>query len=354
MSVNHQAAAFRVHLLHGNGNPELAKTIAKILGVEITDCQVSTKPSGEIYCKVPLEVAGGDVYIVQPGTANPATGIDVNTALFEMLFLIRRAKLCRAARITCICPFYPYARQDRKTSLRCPLSAAAVAQFLESSGVDRILSMDLHAAQIQGSFVGRATLDDLPFHREFGEYISKLPWFKPDDTVVVSPDAGGVARAKKLAESLGIARIVTILKRRAKAGVVDSMQTVGEVGNLNCIIIDDMIDTGGTLCKAVQYLKQLGAIRVVACITHGIMTHPCIDNINKTPELEQIVISDTIPHSHDKDTCPKLVVLPTAPILAKAILAIHSELSLGTAFANNFDWAGEVKTVTEKVHHEDM
>lgn len=340
-----QAAAFRIHLLHGNGNPELAQKIAEHLKVELTPCEVRTKACGETYCKIPLSVAGGDVYIIQPGTANPATEnpVDVNTALFELLFMIRRAKLCRAARITAICPFYPYARQDRKTSLRCPLSASAVAQFLESSGVDRVLTMDLHAAQIQGCLVDRATLDDLPFFREFAQHVAKLPWFNPETTAIISPDAGGVARAKKLAEALGVARIVTILKRRAKAGVVDSMQTVGDVAGLNCVIIDDMVDTGGTLCKAASYLTKLGATNVIACITHGIMTDPCIKNVNSTSELTSLIISDTIPHSHDAASCPKLVILPTAPILARAISAIHSELSLGAQFASAFSF----KTSTE-------
>merc|ERR1712000_233324 len=154
--------------------------------------------------------------------------------------------------------------------------------------------MDLHAGQIQGCFTGTATHDDLPFFREFAAHVGKIPWFKPEETVIVSPDAGGVTRAKKLAESLGVAGIVTIIKRRAKAGVVDSMQTVGDVKDKACIIIDDMLDTGGTLCKATKYLKELGPTKIIACITHGIMTPPCIDNVNKTAELESLVITDTI------------------------------------------------------------
>lgn len=338
-SSAHQAAAFRIHLLAGKSNPELAEKISAILNIPLTDCNAHNKSSGEISAKTPLSIAGGDVFIIQPGCANAVTGLDVNDALFELLFLIRRAKLCRAARITAIVPFFPYARQDRKTAFRCPLSASAVCTMLETAGVDRVLTMDIHSGQTQGCFNGvAASLDDLPFYRDFADHLKSLPWFNPEDTVVVSPDAGGVPRAKLLADTLDIKSVVTIIKRRAQAGVVDTMQTVGDVAGLNCIIIDDMVDSGGTLCKAVQYLKQLGGKKIVACVTHGILTEPCIDNVNKTPELESLVISDTIPHAHDAPRCPRLVILPTAPALAKAIFAIHSELSLGSAFKYAFEF----------------
>jgi ribose-phosphate pyrophosphokinase len=341
-SVNpdvNQVAAFRVHLLHGNANPELAKRIGRLLNVEpLASCSVETRASGEIAVKVPLSVAGGDVFIVQPCCTNPTTGTDVNSALFELLFLVRRARLCRAARITAIVPFFPYARQDRKTQLRCPLSATAVTSFLDISGVDRVLTMDLHSGQLQGCFNNaRASLEDLPYFRGFAEHLARLPWFDKESTVVVSPDAGGVQRAKKLAEALGIARIVTIIKRRAAAGVVDQMQTVGDVAKLSCIVLDDMVDTGGTLCKACAYLRQLGAVRVVACCTHGILTGNAIATVNATPELESLVVTDTLPQEQNAAACAKLVVLPTAPILARAIYSIHSELSLGKALGQEFE-----------------
>jgi ribose-phosphate pyrophosphokinase len=338
-SATHQAAAFRIHLLSGNSNPELAAKIGALLNVPVTNCRAHTKASGEVSVKVPLDVAGGDVYIVQPGCANAAAvgkdgrGLDVNDALFELLFLVRRARLCRAARITAIVPFFPYARQDRKTSFRCPLSAAAVSQFLETAGVDRVITMDLHSGQTQGNFNGRthASLDDLPFYRDFAEFIKTkcAAWFNENETVIVSPDAGGVGRAKLLADTLGVKNIVTIIKRRAKAGVVETMQTVGDVRGMNCVILDDMIDSGGTLCKACTLLKspEFGAKKVIACITHGILTDPALENLRKTDALEQLIISDTIPHRIENE--PKLVVLPTAPALAKAVWAIHSELAVG-------------------------
>jgi ribose-phosphate pyrophosphokinase len=184
---------------------------------------------------------------------------------------------------------------------------------------------------VQGCF-SNSPLDNLAFQHDFAQYLRTQPWFERDSTVVVSPDAGGVARAHQLAELLDIRGIVTIMKRRAAAGVVDSMQTVGEVAGRTCIIVDDMCDTGGTLIKACELLKSMGAVRVVACATHGILTEPCVDRLNAGTALDELIVSDSIPQDGNVKRCPKLRVLSIAPLLASAITMYHTEMSVGALF----------------------
>jgi ribose-phosphate pyrophosphokinase len=199
-------------------------------------------------------------------------------------------------------------------------------------GVDRVMSLDLHSGQIQG-FFGNVPLDNLSFMHEFAQHVRLQSWFSPESTVVVSPDAGGVERAKQLADILAVGRIVTIVKRRIKAGQVETMQTVGEVDGLHCVIVDDMIDTGGTLVKACELLKALGAVSVTACCTHGILTNPATERVNKCEALMQLVVSDSIPQQNHMEVIPKLVVLSIAPLLASAIVKSANNQSVSSLFS---------------------
>jgi ribose-phosphate pyrophosphokinase len=199
-------------------------------------------------------------------------------------------------------------------------------------GVDRVLTLDLHSGQIQGYFHGRAPLDNLQMAFEFAQYIRTCRWFASDTTVIVAPDAGGVGRAHAFADILGVSHIVTVMKRRAKAGVVESMQTVGDVKGYSCIIIDDMCDTGGTLVAACSLLRDMGAARVVACITHGILSGPCCERVNSCAALEELIVSDSLPQDEHVHQCPKLKVLSIASLLAQAIETYNTESSISELF----------------------
>ncbi|EPY14970.1 ribose-phosphate pyrophosphokinase [Angomonas deanei] len=236
----------------------------------------------------------------------------------ELLILIRKMRLSNAKSVSVIVPYFAYARQDRRTELRGPISASAVAKMIVKMGADRVTTLDLHSNQIQG-FFENIPLDNMTMSHEFAQHIRSCAWFKPEETVVVSPDAGGVERARIVADMLGVGGIVTIVKRRIAAGKVETMQTVGEVKGLSCIIVDDMIDTGGTLVKACELLKDLGAVRVCACCTHGILTDPCTERINKCTALEELVVSDSIPQEQNQRNISKLKVLTIAPLIAAVI-----------------------------------
>jgi ribose-phosphate pyrophosphokinase len=314
----------------GNGNRKLAEEVAGELGVSLTECTVGTRKCGEVFIDVARTVPGKDVYIVQPTCGNG--GVDINQSVLELLFLIRKLKLAGAARITAVVPFFAYARQDRKTDLRAPISASALSQLIDRMGVDRVLTLDLHSGQIQGYFANRAPLDNLQMANEFAQYVRTCRWFDKSSTVIVSPDAGGVARAHAFADLLGVPHIVTVVKRREKAGVVGSMQTVGDVDGYTCIIIDDMVDTGGTLVAACKLLREMGATRVVACITHGILTNPCIERVNACEQLHELVVSDSLPQEENQKRCSKLHVLSVASLLAQAMVVYNCERSISELF----------------------
>lgn len=303
-------------LVSGNGNRPLAEAVALLLGVHTHHTSVTQYFNGEVNVRINETVLGADVYIIQSTTGNEL--IDINSALMELLLLIRKMRLSNAKSVTVISPFFGYARQDRKTDLRGPISASAVARMIVKMGADRITTLDLHSNQIQG-FFDQVPADNLMMAHEFARYLRDQPWFKEDDVVIVSPDAGGVERAKRLADILNVGRIVTIVKRRIAAGKVETMQTVGEVAGLNCVIVDDMIDTGGTLVKACELLKSLGATRVSACCTHGILTNPCPERINNCDALSELVVSDSIPQEEHQKAVPKLIVLTIAPLIAVVI-----------------------------------
>jgi ribose-phosphate pyrophosphokinase len=319
----------RVRLIAGNANPALAKHVARALNLELTECDVKQFSNGEINIKIKENVRGDDCYILQPTTGNE--NIDVNTALMELLLLVHTLRLSSVRRITAVIPYFAYSRQDRKTQSRVPISASAVAQLIQSMGVDRVLTVDLHCGQIQG-FFRNMPLDNLLMYPEFARYIEQQGWFVAKNTVVVSPDAGGVERANVLADRVGASHIVTILKRRVEAGKVESMQTVGNVEGFTCIIVDDMVDTGGTLCKAVNLLRDMGATKVVACATHGIMTGPACMRVMECDALAELVVSDSIPQDRHTAQCSKLTVLSIAPLVAQAVSRLHNDESLSALF----------------------
>lgn len=321
---------FRVRLMSGNANLALAASVAACLNSELCSTIVKTFANSEISIKIVDNVRGDDCFIVQPTSGNGV--IDVNTAMMELLLLIHTLKLSSAKRITAIIPYFAYARQDRKLQGRVPISASAVAQLIQAMGVDRVVTLDLHCGQIQG-FFRNIPVDNLLMFPEFCKYIQRQPWFDQKKTVVVSPDAGGVERANVMADRIGASHIVTILKRRIEAGKVDSMQTVGNVEGFTCIIVDDMVDTAGTLVKACALLKEMGATKVVACASHGILTDPACQRINDCVALEELVVSDSIPQASNLVKCPtKLVVLSIAPLLAQAVSRLHTEQSLSDLF----------------------
>mmetsp|Transcript_59338 Transcript_59338/g.68717 ORF Transcript_59338/g.68717 Transcript_59338/m.68717 type:complete len:341 (-) Transcript_59338:274-1296(-) len=321
--------SFRVRLLNGSSNPGLADAVSCCLNIEKCKSEVKTFANGEISIKVTDNVRGDDCFIVQPTSANGA--VDVNTAMMELLLMIHTLKLSSAKRITAIVPYFAYSRQDRKVQARVPISASAVAQLIQAMGVDRVVTLDLHCGQIQG-FFRNMPVDNLMMFPEFCNYIKRQTWFDQRTTVVVSPDAGGVERANVMADRLGASHIVTILKRRKEAGKVDSMQTVGNVEGFTCIIVDDMVDTAGTLVKACDLLKEMGAVRVIACASHGILTDPACQRLNDCVALEQLIVSDSISQTESMSKCSKLVVLPIAPLLAQTISLLHKDQSVSSLF----------------------
>jgi len=312
----------------GNGNMALALEISKILGIHLGKATVGKFADGECNVMIHENVRGKDVFVVQP-TCPP-----VNDNLMELLLLVSTLNRASARRITVVIPYYGYARQDRKMQARVPISAADVARLLESMGIDRVIAVDLHCGQIQGFFGPRVPVDNLDGGivgiNHFGDKDMHNP-------VVVSPDAGGVYRAKKFKEGLqnkfdwhdiGLAMII---KQRARAGTVDQMDLVGDVNDCDCIIVDDMIDTAGTLCKAAKVLKANGARRVFAFASHGLLSGPGNDRI-ATSVMEECVILNTIPSTPQREANEKLTMLSVAPLLAQTIFNCHAKKSISALF----------------------
>lgn len=302
----------------GNANEELGQKICKELGIPMGTCDVSHFSDGEINVNIDETVRGIDVFIVQ-STCSP-----VNDNIMEMLILIDAVKRASAGRINAVIPYYGYARQDRKTKAREPITAKLVANLFTTAGADRVISMDLHAAQIQGYF-------DIPV-----DHLSSMPilakYFKnivDEETVVVSPDLGGVSRARSFANLLDLP-IAIIEKRRPKANVSEVMNVIGDIEGKNVILIDDIIDTAGTITKAASVLKNFGAKKVYGCATHGVLSGPAIERIRDS-ELEKFIITDTIPLSEEKKI-DKIEVVSVAPLFAEAIRRIHGNESVSKLF----------------------
>jgi len=283
---------------------------------------------GEIKVMIHENVRGRDVFIIQP-TCPP-----VNDNLMELLLMVSTMNRASARRVTVVIPYYGYARQDRKMQARVPISAADVARLLEAMGIDRVISVDLHCGQIQGFFGPRVPVDNLEGGVVGIDHFGAKDLHNP---VVVSPDAGGVYRAKKFKEGMAAKYemndigLAMIIKQRARAGVVDSMDLVGDVADCDCILVDDMIDTAGTLCKAAQVLKDKGARRVFGFASHGLLSGPGNDRIANSA-MEECVILNTIPSDESREANEKLTQLSVAPLLAKAIFNIHAKKSISALF----------------------
>lgn len=317
-------------IFSGTANEELAQQIANLMGTKLSGIKIGRYADGEIAIQVLENVRGKDVFLVQP-TCPPG----VNDNLMELILLISTMRRASAHSITAVIPYYGYARQDRKLRSRVPISAADVARLLESVGVDRVIAVDLHCGQIQGFFGPNTPCDNLD-----GSVVA-LPYFASDDvaldrhkTVVVSPDAGGVYRAKNFREGLSAmgvnAKLAMIIKQREAANQVSQMDLVGDVKGCDCIIVDDMIDTAGTLCKAGTELKQRGAKRIYAFATHGLFNGPAIDRINKS-DFEKVVVLNTVPMA-GKGTSDKIEQLSVAQLLAKAMESVHFRKSISELF----------------------
>ena len=309
----------------GNSNPEFAKTICKELGIELGKGQVKTFADGEVSVSLEETVRGADVFLVQ-STCKP-----VNDNLMELLVMIDACRRASAGRITAVIPYFGYARQDRKAKSRDPITAKLVANILTAAGADRILTMDLHAAQIQGFF--DIPVDHLLGNPTFVEYyLEKFPEdkFNHDEFVVVSPDVGSVARARAFAAKVHMG-LAIVDKRRQKANVCEVMNVIGDVKGKTCILYDDMIDTAGSLCNAAQALVEIGGAKeVYACATHGVLSGPAFERIEKSP-IKEAVVHNTIPLPAD---CPrkKIKQLDVAPIFARAISHVHGGTSIADLF----------------------
>lgn len=308
-----------IKLFSGNANKGLANEIADYLKVPIGDITVSTFSDNEIMVQINENVRGADVFLVQP-TCDP-----VNKNLIELFLMLDAFKRASVGRITTVIPYYGYARQDRKVLPRVPISAKLVADLITVSGTDRVLTVDLHAGQIQGFF--DMPVDHLYATPVVAEYIRKK---YSNDTVIVSPDAGGVERARAFAKRLN-ASLAIIDKRREKANVSEVMHVIGDVSGKDAILIDDMIDTAGTITQAVSAIKRNGAKRVIAACTHAVLSGPAIERINES-ELEEVITTNTIPMDSKQKKCKKLTVLSIAPLLGEAIKRIHEESSVTSLF----------------------
>jgi len=309
----------KIKIFSGNSNPELARNICAEIGLPLGDAEVTSFSDGEIAVNINETVRGVDVFIIQ-STSIP----NVNNFLMELLIMIDACKRASAGRITAVIPYYGYARQDRKAKARDPISAKLVANLLTAAGADRVLTMDLHAAQIQGYF-------DIPVDHLVGgpilaDYFSNK---QIEDLVIVSPDLGSVARSRKFAEMLD-APIAIIDKRRPKANMSEIMNVIGDVAGKNVILIDDMIDTAGTIVNAAKALKGLGAKDVYACCTHAVLSGPAIERI-KDSGIAELVVLDTI-YQKDRDKLDNLVQLSVAGIFAESIRRIFNNDSVSKLF----------------------
>ncbi|WP_294393900.1 ribose-phosphate diphosphokinase [uncultured Clostridium sp.] len=310
-----------IKIFAGNSHKQLAEDISDILGVPVGKSKVSTFSDGEISVDINETVRGMDVFIVQ-STCSP-----VNNNLMELLIMIDAFKRASAGRITAVIPYYGYARQDRKAKSRDPITAKLVADVLTAAGANRVLTMDLHAAQIQGYF--NIPVDHLLGGPILAEYFISKGLEDQDDVVIVSPDLGSVTRARKFADNLH-APIAIIDKRRPKANVSEIMNIIGEVEGKRCILIDDMIDTAGTITNAANALKNLGAKNVYACCTHGVLSGPAMDRINKSA-IEELVMLNTIPLSEEKESA-KIRSISVAPLFAEAIKRIYDDQPISKLF----------------------
>jgi len=311
----------KLMIFGGNANPVLTQNIASYLQQPIGKVAMSRFSDGETSVEILENVRGGDVFIVQP-TCNPT-----NDNLMDLLVMVDAVRRASADRITAVIPYYGYARQDRRVrSARVPITAKLVANMLSVAGVDRVLTVDVHAEQIQGFF-------DIPVDNVYGSPLLLLDIWrnKYPNLIVVSPDVGGVVRARAVAKQLDDSDLAIIDKRRPQANQSQVMHIIGEVKGRTCVIIDDMVDTAGTLCKAAEALKAHGATKVVALATHPVLSGPAIENL-KASQLDELVVTDTIPLSDEAKACSVVRQLSVADLLGETIRRIHEDESVSSVY----------------------
>lgn len=304
----------------GNANPELANKIIERLGIPMGDATVGKFSDGEITVELNENVRGRDVFVVQPTCA------PTNDNIMELIVMVDALRRASAGRITAVVPYFGYARQDRRVrSSRVPISAKVVADMMVGVGVDRVLTVDLHAEQIQGFF-------DVPVDNVYGSpvLLDDITQQKHEDLIVVSPDIGGVVRARALAKQLDV-ELAIIDKRRPKANVAEVMNLIGDVEGRTCVLVDDMVDTAGTLCGAAKALKEFGAKKVVAYCTHPVLSGNAMNNINNSV-LDEMVVADSIPLSKEAQNCPRIRQLTLSKMLAEAMRRLSNEESLSAMF----------------------
>ncbi len=311
-------------LITGNSNRRLSKAISNQLTQPLAQADIRTFKDGEVFVEIQENVRGEDVFVIQP-TSNPA-----NNNLMELLITIDALTRASANRVTAVIPYFGYARQDRKAGPRTPISAKLVANLITTAGADRVLTVDLHAGQIQGFF--DIPTDNLYAVKEFERRIRAIHNNDVSDITLVSPDVGGVVRARALAKRLSGRPLAIVDKRREKAGVSEVMNIIGDVSGQHCLIFDDIVDSGGTLCNAAQALMDEGAKSVSACVTHGVLSDNAAARVMKADALTRLIVTDSIEAPEDVAACPKIEVISIATLLAEAIRRIANEESVSSLF----------------------
>ena len=311
-----------IKIFTGNSNPKLAEDICKEIGTQLGNAEVKSFADGEVSVSIYETVRGSDVFVVQ-STCKP-----VNDSLMELLVMIDALRRASAGRITAVIPYFGYARQDRKAKARDPISAKLVANMITAAGADRVLTMDIHANQIQGFF--DIPMDNLLGNPIFVDYYAKKFGGVCEDMVGVSPDVGSVARARAFAQKLHM-NLAIVDKRRQKANQCEVMNVIGDVAGKDCILFDDMVDTAGSLCNAAKALVEVGGAKSVhACASHGVLSGPALERINNSV-IAELALLDTIP-AVDTAECPKIKYLSVAPMFSEAIERIYQEISLSKVF----------------------
>lgn len=311
-------------LIAGNSNRRLSEAISNKLTQSLALADIRTFKDGEVFVEIQENVRGEDVFVIQ-STSNPA-----NNNLMELLITIDALTRASATRITAVIPYFGYARQDRKAGPRTPISAKLVANLITTAGADRVLTVDLHAGQIQGFF--DIPTDNLYAVKEFENRIREIHKNDLSNITLVSPDTGGVVRARALAKRLNGAPLAIVDKRREKAGVSEVMNIIGDVSGQHCLIFDDIVDSGGTLCNAAQALIDKGAKSVSACVTHGVLSDNAAARVMKADALTRLVVTDSIEATEDVAACPKIEVISISTVLAEAIRRIANEESVSSLF----------------------
>ncbi len=310
-----------IKVFSGNANPKLAADICKFIGIKLGESEVGTFSDGETFASIYETVRGSDIFLIQ-STCTP-----VNDNLMELLIMIDAMKRASAGRITAVIPYFGYARQDRKAKARDPISAKLVANMLTAAGADRVLTMDLHAAQIQGFF--DIPVDNLLGNPIFVDYYAKKFGEGCENMVVVSPDVGSVARARAFAQKLHM-QLAIVDKRRQKANQCEVMNVIGDVSGKDCILFDDMVDTAGSLCNAAKAVVEVGGAHTVyACASHGVLSGPALERIRNSV-ITELALLDTIPAA--EGACEKIKYLTVAPMFAEAIERIYQEISVSKLF----------------------